>query len=54
MSETCSKCGLTVREAMLIALMCDMGARCSTDVINCPGGGKHDYTFTVGSRGGRS
>ena len=47
MGGVCTKCGLSLREAFLIALMQECGARCSTDVIKCPGGGKHDYTLSM-------
>ena len=43
--KPCSKCGQTFQRAMILALMCDFGAKCSPPPDECPEGGYHDFEF---------
>jgi hypothetical protein len=40
---TCTRCGMTLKRAMLLALMQDLGAKVYPDSLHCDGKNEHDF-----------
>ena len=43
LENECSKCGTTLKRALLTAVMQDVGVKCYPGALACPGGGEHDW-----------
>lgn len=50
MSERCSKCGISLKRELLLALMIDhCGAQTNRQPHECPEGGDHDFVLLAGA-----
>jgi len=43
LDQPCTKCGETLRQALLSAMLHDLGCKSNSQPIECPGGGEHDW-----------